>query len=93
MYSRGWDGYKTTEGAEDLIVRGIIRDLIALTWMRYVHHCCKNTYSVDITNNRSDSGKTGSTSRNDANVLIGVLAILSLAVCMIVQVGDSLAKG
>jgi hypothetical protein len=46
-----------------------------------------------MTKDSSDTNEAGTTTRNDANILPRVLAVLVLAMVVIVEFGDSFAKG
>lgn len=49
-------------------------------------------YRIDVTDDGRDTRKPGAPARHDADVLVGVLAGLALAVGVVVQVGHGLAK-
>lgn len=91
----GWNRYKTLECAEDLIIRGIIGDVIALSHSLvshaiYVISLVSNR--IHISNNSGKAGETCATTGNDANILVGVFTGLVLAVGLVVKVCNRLAK-
>ena len=49
-------------------------------------------YAVDVTDDSGNAGKSSTASRNDADVLVGVLAPLALAVGVVVEVCDGVAQ-
>ena len=49
-------------------------------------------YAIDVSDDSGDTGKASATTRHDANVLVGVLAFLSLTISMVVQVRNSFSQ-
>jgi hypothetical protein len=92
---RSGNGYQSLESAQDLIVGSIVWDLVRLR--RSSDHATNVSnhllaYRVDVSNDSSDSRQPGPSTRNDANVLVGVLANLSAPVFVIIEACDGLAK-
>jgi len=94
-HSRSGNGHQSLESAQDLIVGGIIRDLVRLQQKSSFHDTNANNvppYRVHVSNNSSDSRQPSPSTGDDANVLVRVLAELSLPVVVIVEVRDCLAE-
>lgn len=72
QYVRSGNRYKSLESAEDLIVRGIVWDVIRLAQISLLA-CChlRNiTDSVNITNDSSNSGESSTATRNNTNLQV-----------------------
>ena len=52
----------------------------------------QSTYAVHVTDDGSYTRETRTTSWDDTNVLVGILTALTLAVGMVVEVGDRFTK-
>ena len=91
---RSGNGHQSLESAQDLIVGGIIRDLVRLRWgsARNSKAQSKRPYRVHISDNSSDSRQPSPSTGYDANVLVRVLANLSAPVVVVIEVRDGLTK-
>jgi hypothetical protein len=84
-----------------LIIGSIIRDLIRLTKYRIRNQSfpggtntgCNITHSIDIANNSRYTGKSRTSTGYNADVLECILALFILAISVVIEVGNSLAKG
>jgi len=92
---RGGDGHQSLESTQDLIVGGIIRDLIRLT-RSSVHDAGGDSFTphrVHVSDHSGDPRQPSPSTGDDANVLVRVLADLSTPVVLVVEVRDGLTKG
>ena len=93
--SHCWDRNEAFERAQNLIISGVVRNLIGLLVVvsgRYHWKANQDTYTIDIADDCGDTRQSGTTTWHNADVLVCIQTALSLTVCVVVQVCDRFSK-
>ena len=95
-HSRGGNGHQPLKSVQHLIVGSIIRDLVRLAGGGKFNPQCKRiadlTHRIHLSDDSGNSRQPSPPARNDAHILVRVLAGLSLSVGVVVEVCDGLAE-